>query len=104
MDHHFQLTYSVHPRHDDENSAAKARKVIATEIPSTEKLEKIETTLVGEIPLTSSLDNSEKRKKAEKFIADEVEKILKKHEIYSDVDVYLSLMVDKLGKHIVFDV
>ena len=102
MNHHFQLTYSVHPLDDDESSAAKARKVIATEIPSTEKLDKIETTLVEKIPLSSLLKNSEKRKQAKKFVEDKVTKILHKHKIYKDV--YLSLMVDGLGKHIVFKV
>ncbi|HCG7195268.1 MULTISPECIES: hypothetical protein [Vibrio harveyi group] len=104
MKHHFQLTYSVQPLHDDvkeKRAAEKARRLMREKL-EWQPLENIETTLVGEVYLYDSTIK-EKRHEAEQKIDDEIRDMLREHEVFNDIRVYLSLMVSGLGEHIEFD-
>ncbi|EGR0063423.1 TPA: hypothetical protein I7753_21485 [Vibrio vulnificus] len=103
MKHYFQLTYSVRPLSDDskdKRAAEKARKLIRENL-KWESISKIETTLVGEISIRRS-DLDEMRYEAKELIDDEIRDMLKENEVFDDIRVNLSLMVDGLGQHIEF--
>lgn len=98
----FQLTYSVSPcdsdNADDNRAAEKARRFLR-DIDGWQSLEKIETTLVGKLYL-SALTVAGRRSEAEEEVDTKVRGLLKEHDIFYDVSVYMSLMVDGLGEHI----
>lgn len=104
MKHHFQLTYSVQPLSDDvkeKQAAEKARRLMREKL-DWQSLDNIETTLVGEVSLYD-LTIKKKRHEAEQKIDDKIRDMLKEHEVFRDIRVYLSLMVSGLGEHIEFD-
>ena len=101
--HSFQLTYSVYPLHENEESkesADKARYLIRN-IKGWGMLDKIETTLVGELYL-DSLHISKKREDAEDIVDSVIRDVLHDNGVFQDVKLYASLMVDGLGEHITF--
>lgn len=98
--HSFQLTYSVYPLHENEESADKARYLIRN-IKGWRMLNKIETTLVGELYL-DSLHISKKREDAEDIVDSVIRDVLHDNDVFHDVKLYASLMVDGLGEHITF--
>lgn len=105
MDHHFLLTYSVHPSTNFTSDVEKANKVRndIAKIEAWEKLENVETVLTGEISLYGI--DSDKRKDAQKEVDKQFVSILKRHEAKSnDVTISCALMVDGLGKPIIFKV
>ena len=104
--YNFQLTYSVHPRdHEDiehKRSADKARRLFK-DISNWQVIDKIETTLVGELHLLEqTLAN--KRSEAQTAVITIIRNLIKEHDIYYSVDVYMSLMVSGLGEHIEFNI
>ena len=103
MKYHFQLTYSVRPSGDsdkEERAAQKARKLLKN-IDGWFSLESVETTIVGTLKL-NSVGVRDKREEAKEKVEERIADILKNYEIFSDVWVNASLMVDTLGEHIEF--
>ncbi|QXG25332.1 hypothetical protein KTT56_00240 [Pseudomonas viridiflava] len=99
------FTYSISPRSDtvaSEKAAARARRAIADmEYGDWLKIPDIETAITGKIHL-SEVSIKDKRRKAEDIVQDELIKVLKLHEAYSDTWTEVALMVDGLGECILF--
>ena len=103
MKYHFQLTYSVRPNGDndkEERAAQKARKLLKN-IDGWVSLENVETTIVGTLKL-NSVGVRDKREEARENVEETIADILKNYEIFNDIWVNASLMVDTLGEHIEF--
>lgn len=106
MEHHFLLTYSVHPQDPDDNidvdKANKVRNDIA-KINVWRKLDDVETVFTGEMNLTG--DNVTMRARAISKVRDKFEDILREHGAKSAyVKINCVLMVDGLGTPIIFEV
>lgn len=105
MMYDFQITYSVHPRGDSqkaEKAAASVRRILR-EIPGWETVDDIETVLVGVLNISANTKES-RRKEAEGIVEKKIQTLVDELDVYSDVWVYVSLMVDQLGSHIKFRV
>ena len=98
----FQLTYTITSYSQCENEKAKKARRVIKEIDGWEAVDKIETTVVGEISFVCYGDNDDKRKKCEDLITEIIKDKFKEEYVYSDTQSYFSLMVDGLGKHITF--
>lgn len=103
MKHYFQVTYSVHPNGDsekEEKAAASVRKELR-DVPGWKTVDKIETVLVGVMELAAPTRDG-KRTEAQQIAEKKIKKVVDELDVYSDVWVYVSLMVDQLGPHIEF--
>jgi hypothetical protein len=102
MSHHFQFTYSVRTHSSNPSDelikiTERVRKGIKSH-DAWESLENIETTVVGELTLSGTLED--KISEARSDILKELKSKLKGVERKSEFTIYGSLMVDKLGAHI----
>lgn len=106
MEHHFLLTYSVHPVDSsdaqDVEKANKVRNDIA-KIGDWEKLDNIETVFAGDMALFG--ENLSKRRQARIQVEELFVPILENHRASKyHVKISCALMVDGLGQPIIFNV
>ncbi|MEC7120175.1 MAG: hypothetical protein VXW65_09780 [Pseudomonadota bacterium] len=95
----FQLTYAVCPNGDDKQHAAdKARQRISA-IEDWRVVVNLEATLVGSLEI-ASMTSQEKRHEAESYVYRKIKDALQESELFYDVRVWASLMVDGLGEPI----
>jgi hypothetical protein len=100
--HHFQLAYTINPRHDgDDDEAARARLHLRN--IGWDTVAHIETTLLGVLQLYQGT-TAARVDEAEKQIRDRIHEELKSLRVVSRVKFHGSLMVDGLGQAIYFSI
>ncbi|WP_434518975.1 hypothetical protein [Pseudomonas sp. NFX1] len=100
--HHFQLAYTINPRHEgDEDEAASARLHLRR--IGWDTVEHIETTLLGVVHLYHAT-TADRIDEAEKQIRDRIHEELKSLRVLSRVRFHGCLMVDGLGQAIRFSI
>lgn len=106
-EHHFQIAYEVTDNGEDKEREKDIARDRIREHDEWSIVENISTTLVGQLSIPSG-DIDYKRKEAESKVWDIFSDLLKGKEgekdVYKDVKIYISLMVDGLGEHIEFRV
>ncbi|MGE8469466.1 hypothetical protein D3C81_888520 [compost metagenome] len=100
--HHFQLAYTINPRHDDDEDEAARARLHLRKI-GWDTVDHIETTLLGVLHLYHGT-TAARVDEAEKQIRDRIHEELKSLRVVSRVKFHGSLMVDGLGQAIHFSI